>query len=72
MDHAITCYLELPGGQRVEVGITVLEEPLIPTPSEPEVQRAPALHEWADICHRLATHQMTISKAEASESPDHD
>lgn len=54
-DHAMTCYLELPGGRRVEVGMTVYAEPLMPTPSEPELIREPRLDEWADICAALAT-----------------
>lgn len=60
--HALTCYLELTGGRRVEVGMTVTQDPLIPTPGEPDVERAPALHEWADICGMLAT--MQISRIE--------
>ena len=51
--HATTCFLDLPGGRRVEVGMTVHEEPLIPTPNEPDIERAPALHEWAEICRQL-------------------
>ena len=61
-DHSLTCYLELPGGRRVEVGMTVTAEPLLPTPNEPEVQRAPGLHEWAEICGKLGTLQMTLVK----------
>ena len=60
-DHALTCYLDLPGGRRVEVGITVYADPLFPTPSEPDVVRPPALHEWAEICGKLSTMQVTIS-----------
>lgn len=61
-DHALTCYLDLPGGRRVEVGITVTEEPLIPTPGEPDVERPPHLHEWAEICAKLATLQLSSIK----------
>ena len=53
-DHALTCFIELPGGRRVEVGMTVTAEPLLPTPNEPEVQRAPGLHEWADALRAAA------------------
>lgn len=53
-EHATTCYLNLPGGRRVEVGMTLTEDPLIPTPNEPDVERAPALHEWGEICLQLA------------------
>lgn len=60
--HALTCYLDLPGGRRVEVGMTLTAEPLIPTPCEPDVVRAPMLHEWADICAKLAS--MQISRIE--------
>lgn len=52
--HALNCSLDLPGGRRVEIGMTVIAEPLIPTPAEPDVERAPALHEWADICAAMA------------------
>lgn len=52
--HATTCYFELPGGRRVEVGMTITEDPLIPTPNEPDIERAPALHEWPEICQKLA------------------
>ena len=53
--HATNCYFDLPCGRRVQVGMTVYEEPLMPTPNEPDVERAPALHEWADICQKLAS-----------------
>ena len=43
----------------MEVGITVTAEPLLPTPGEPDVERAPMLHEWADICGKLAMLQLT-------------
>jgi hypothetical protein len=59
-DHAMTCFLDLPGGRRVEVGMTVTEDPLIPTPGEPDVERAPHLHEWAEICHSLASMNLTF------------
>lgn len=62
-DHALTCYLDLPGGRRVEVGMTVFSEPLFPTPNEPDVERIPRLDEWADICGKLAT--MQISRIES-------
>ena len=39
--------------------MTVTCEPLFPTPGEPDVERAPALNEWADICGKLATMQLT-------------
>lgn len=65
-DHAMTCYLELPGGRRVEVGMTVFAEPLFPTPNEPDVERAPALHEWAEICGKLATLQLTMIKTKTA------
>lgn len=61
-DHALTCYLDLPGGRRVEVGMTVTAEPLIPTPGEPDVERMPRLDEWADICGKLATLQISTIK----------
>lgn len=61
--HALTCYLELPGGRRVEVGMTVYDEPLFPTPNEPEVERMPRLDEWADICGKLTTLQLTMIEA---------
>ncbi len=60
--HALTCYLDLPGGRRVEVGMTVYEEPLFPTPNEPEIDRQPLLSEWADICGKLATLQISLVK----------
>lgn len=62
-EHAITCYLELPGGRRVEVGMTVYAEPIFPTPNEPEVIREPRLDEWADICGKLAMLQLTTIKS---------
>jgi hypothetical protein len=64
-DHELTCYIDLPGGRRVEVGITVIAEPLFPTPNEPDIVRAPALHEWADICRKLATLQFSSIKTKA-------
>lgn len=63
-NHSFTCYLDLPGGRRVEVGMTVTEEPLFPTPNEPDIQRAPGLHEWADICAKLARCEMTVMEPE--------
>lgn len=65
-DHAITCFIDLPGGRRVEVGITVIAEPLFPTPNEPEVERMPRLDEWADICGKLATLQFSSIKTKQS------
>lgn len=65
-DHQLTCYLELPGGRRVEVGMTVYAEPLFPTPNEPEVERMPRLDEWADICEKLATLQLSTIKTKNS------
>ena len=58
-NYALTCWLDLPGGRRVEVGMTVTCEPLFPTPGEPDVERAPALNEWADICGKLAMMQLS-------------
>lgn len=58
-DHAMTCFIDLPAGRRVEIGMTVVEEPLFPTPGEPDQERVPMVHEWADICAALAT--MNIS-----------
>ncbi len=52
-NHATTCYFELSGGRRVEVGMTITEDPLFPTPNEPDIERAPALHEWAEICQQM-------------------
>jgi len=62
--HSLTCFLELPGGRRVEVGMTVTEDPLFPTPNEPDIQRAPGLHEWADICAMLTRNEMTVMEPE--------
>lgn len=58
-NHSLTCYIDLPGGRRVEVGMTVYAEPLFPTPNEPDVERMPRLDEWAEICGKLATLQLT-------------
>lgn len=65
-DHALTCYIELPGGRRVEVGMTVYAEPLFPTPNEPDIEREPRLDEWTEICGKLATLQdMTVKPKQA-------
>ena len=64
-DHSITFFLDLPGGRRVEVGMTVTEEPLIPTPGEPDVEREPHLHEWAEICAKLARLDTTFIKTKS-------
>jgi hypothetical protein len=34
--------------------MTVTQDPLMPTPNEPDIERAPALHEWPEICQKLA------------------
>jgi hypothetical protein len=71
--HATTCYFELPGGRRVEIGMTIIEDPLIPTPNEPDIERAPALHEWPEICQKLAAMDVrferlkTVSSSAADE-----
>lgn len=59
-EHAIHCLIDLPGGRHVIVGMTVIEEPLLPTPGEPDVERAPHLHEWADIVAKLGSLQINI------------
>ena len=64
-DHQFIAQLRFPDGRMVEVGVTVTEDPLFPTPGEPDITRAPALHEWPDICHKLATNQFTILKPQA-------
>lgn len=64
-EHSLTCYLELSGGRRVEVGMTVYAEPIFPTPNEPEVVREPRLDEWAEICGKLAMLQVTTIKSKA-------
>lgn len=61
-NHELTCYLDLPGGRRVEVGMTVTAEPIFPTPNEPDDVRAPRLDEWAEICGKLATMQISSIK----------
>lgn len=61
-EHELTCYIDLPDGRRVEIGMTVTAEPLFPTPNEPEITRAPRLDEWAEICGKLATMQISNIK----------
>jgi hypothetical protein len=65
-DHALTCYLDLPGGRRVEVGMTVYAEPLIPTPNEPDIEREPRLDEWGEICAKLATLQISSIRSKTA------
>ena len=67
--HASTCYFNLPGGRRVEVGMTLFEDPLFPTPNEPDIERAPALHEWAEICEKLAAMHVRFDTGEKTKKP---
>lgn len=62
--HATTCYFNLPGGRRVEVGMTITEDPLFPTPNEPDIERPPALHEWAEICEKLTAMHVRFDTGE--------
>ena len=53
MDTELTAWMELPGARRVRVRVTVFQEPNFPTPNEPEIERMPMVHEWADIVSRM-------------------
>lgn len=55
----LTGWLELPSGHRVRVRMTVFEEPLFPTPNEPEVTRVPLVTEWARIVGKMARMEFT-------------
>lgn len=50
---AITIHLEFPDGRRAEVGMVMVCEPLLPTPNERGIYRAPLVNEYAEIIARL-------------------
>jgi hypothetical protein len=49
--------------------MTITEDPLFPTPNEPDIERAPALHEWAEICEKLAAMHVRFDTGEKTKTP---
>lgn len=53
MQSKLTIKLRLQSGDAVVVGMTVIEDPRIPTPSEPDVVREPTIPEYTEILGKL-------------------
>lgn len=67
MKPPMTLKIELAGGLRAEVGITVFDEPVFPTPCEPEVRREPMAAEWAEILGKMI--RMNFTSVEVGSPP---
>ena len=55
----VIAWFDLPGGRSVCVALSVEEDPLIPTPQEPDVRRMPQIHEWPEILAGLMKFEFT-------------
>ena len=64
----MTCMLELPGGLRCEVSMTVIGERVYPTPGEPDTRRAPLATEWTAILMKLMRMDFRLSTVTGQQS----
>ena len=55
MTSKITMTIRLKSGAKAVLGISVVEDPAIPAPLEPEIVRQPYLTEFVEILHAMAT-----------------